>query len=258
MTERMRWIGTKLVLAGAVVTALAAAPALGAEIRVLSANALSAAEKDFAAEFTKESGHTVAFTFGSPGTIDQRLAAGEAYDLIITAAATFDPLEKAGKLRKDSRRPLVRVGIGIAAREGAKLDVSTPDALRQTLLAARSITYSDSSTGGLSGINAQKVLDNLGVAEAVKGKAILKSSGQDLIASGEAEIGLFNVSEIPRAKGVVLAGKVPAAVQAYINYDAAVPAAQASPEHALAFLQYMARPVARARWEAAGLELVND
>jgi molybdate transport system substrate-binding protein len=152
----------------------------------------------------------------------------------------------------------VRVGIGIAARENAKLDVSTPEALRNTLLAARSITYSDSSTGGLSGINAQKVLDNLGIADAVKAKSILKSGGQDLIASGEAEIGLFNVSEIPRAKGVVLAGKVPAAVQAYINYEAAVPGAQTAPEQALAFLQYMAGPAARARWEAAGLELVSD
>ena len=110
----------------------------------------------------------------------------------------------------------------------------------------------------MSGINAQKVLENLGIAEAVKGKSILKSGGQDLIASGEAEIGLFNVSEIPRAKGVVLAGKVPAAVQAYINYEAAVNAASTAPEPAFAFLRYIARPAARARWEKAGLELVAE
>jgi molybdate transport system substrate-binding protein len=238
--------------------ALAPAPVQGAEIRVISANALSIPEKDFAADFTKETGHTFVFTFGSPGTIDQKLAAAEIYDLIITPKAAFEPLEKAGKLVKGSLRPLVRVGIGIAAREDAKLDISTPDALRKTLLAARSITYSDSSTGGLSGINAQKVLDNLGIADAVKAKAILKSGGQELIATGEAEIGLFNVSEIPRAKGVVLAGKVPAAVQAYINYDAAVPIAGATPEPALAFLQYLSRPAARARWEKAGLELAGD
>jgi molybdate transport system substrate-binding protein len=239
----------------AVLLALASTAAPGAEVRVICANALSIPEKDFAADFTKETGHTIAFTFGSPGTIDQKLAAGESYDLIITPKAAFEPLEKSGKLVKGSLRPLVRVGIGIAAREDAKLDIATPDALRKTLLAARSITYSDSSTGGLSGINAQKVLDNLGIAEAVKGKAILKSGGQELIASGEAEIGLFNASEIPRAKGVVLAGKVPAAVQAYINYHAAVPAANAAPEPALAFLQFLTRPAARARWEKAGLEL---
>jgi len=250
MKRRLRGLTASL----AFLATLAPASVLGAEIRVISANALSIVEKELAAEFGKETGHMIAFTFGSPGTIDQKLAAGESYDLIITAAAAFDPLEKAGKLRQDSRRPVVRVGIGIAAREGAKLDVSTPEALRNALLAARAITYSDSATGGLSGINAQKVLDNLGIAEAVKGKSILKSGGQELIASGEAEIGLFNASEIPRAKGVVLAGKVPPAVQAYIHYEAAVPAASAAAEPALAFVQYMVRPAARARWEAAGLE----
>ena len=248
----------RLTLLGAIACALAPGSLLAAEIRVICANALSIPEKDFAADFTGETGHTVAFTFGSPGTIDQKLVAGETYDLIITTRAAFDPLERAGKLIKDTRRPLVRVGIGIAARENAKVDVSTPDALRKTLLAARSITYSDSSTGGLSGINAQKVLENLGIADAVKDKSILKSGGQDLIASGEAEIGLFNASEIPRAKGVVLAGKVPAAVQAYINYEAAVTAASTAPEPALAFLRYIARPAARARWEKTGLEFVTD
>jgi molybdate transport system substrate-binding protein len=251
MLHRMREVAAGVAL----LMALASVPALSAEIRAICANALSIPQKEFAADFTKETGHTLAFTFGSPGTIDQKLAAGESYDLIITPKAAFEPLEKSGKLVKGSLRPLVRVGIGIAAREDAKLDIATPDALRQTLLAARSITYSDSSTGGLSGINAQKVLDNLGIADAMKPKAILKSSGQELIASGEAEIGLFNVSEIPRAKGVVLAGKVPPAVQAYINYYAGVPTAAAASEPALAFLQYLTRPAARARWEKAGLEL---
>ncbi|HEV3373559.1 MAG TPA: molybdate ABC transporter substrate-binding protein, partial [Xanthobacteraceae bacterium] len=75
---------------------------------------------------------------------------------------------------------------------------------------ARSITVSDSSTGGLSRPNAQKVLANLGIADAVKPKLVLSASGQDQIAKGEVDLGLFNVSEIPRAKGVVLAGPVPA------------------------------------------------
>ena len=78
----------------------------------------------------------------------------------------------------------------------------------------------------MSGPNAQKVLANLGIADAVKAKTKLDARGQELIADGEVEIGLFNVSEIPRAKGVVLAGPVPAAVQVYINYDSAIPADQ--------------------------------
>jgi ABC-type molybdate transport system substrate-binding protein len=123
---------------------------------------------------------------------------------------------------------------------------------------ARSITVSDSSTGGLSRPNAQKVLANLGIADAVKPKLVLSASGQDQIAKGEVDLGLFSVSEIPRAKGVVLAGPVPAAVQVYINYDAAIPASSSAVEPALALLKYFTAPSAQTRWQAAGLELAGD
>ena len=90
----------------------------------------------------------------------------------------------------------------------------------------------------MSGPNALKVLANLGIADAVKGKLKLTPNGQELIATGEIEIGLYNVSEIPRAKGVVLAGPVPAAVQVYIVYDAAVPVTNTAPEPALALARF--------------------
>ena len=102
------------------------------------------------------------------------------------------------------------------------------------------------------------MLANLGVTDAVKGKTKLAANGQELIAQGEVDIGLFNVSEIPRAKGVALAGPVPAAVQVYINYDAAVPATNAAPEAALALVKYFARPASRATWDKAGLEVVGE
>jgi ABC-type molybdate transport system substrate-binding protein len=107
----------------------------------------------------------------------------------------------------------------------------------------------------LSGPNSQKVLANLGIADAVKSKTKFDARGQELIADGEVDIGLFNVSEIPRAKGVVLAGPVPAAVQVYINYDSAIPATNATPEPALALLAYFKRAASRPVWDKAGLEL---
>jgi molybdate transport system substrate-binding protein len=143
-------------------------------------------------------------------------------------------------------------------REGTKLDLSTVETTRKALLDAKAITYSDSSTGGLSGPNAQKVLANLGVADAVKGKTKLAANGQELIARGEVDLGLFNVSEIPRAKGVALAGPVPAAVQVYINYDAAVPATNAAPDAALALVKYFTRSASRPTWDKAGLEVVGE
>ena len=237
---------------------VAAEPGAAAEIKVLSANALSPAEKALAADFTKETGHTVNFVFTTPGDINDRLKAGEAYDLVIMPAEAAAALDKDGKWRAGTHRKLARVGIGLAVREGKKLDLSTVESTRKALLDARSLTLSDSSTGGLSGPNAQKVLVNLGIADAVKGKLTPTPNGQDLIGKGEIEIGLYNASEIPRAQGVVLAGPVPAAVQVYINYDAAVPTTNAVPEYALALLKYLSQPSSSARWTAAGLGLAGD
>jgi molybdate transport system substrate-binding protein len=229
-----------------------------AEIKVVNANALTIAMKEIAAEFTRESGHQVTFTGVSPGQVDQRIKAGEAYDIVINAAAAMEAYDKDGRLRAGTRRPFARVGIGLAVREGMRLDLTTVETTRKALLDAKAITYSDSSTGGLSGPNAQKVLANLGLTDAVKDKTKLAPNGQELIAQGEVDIGLYNVSEIPRAKGVVLAGAVPAAVQVYINYEAAVPAGNAAPEPALALLKYLARPAALPVWQKAGLEVLGE
>lgn len=235
-----------------------ARPAWAAEIRVLNANALTVALRELAAEHANQTGNQVTFISGSPGQIQQKVDAGEQFDLLIMPMPALTALETAGKLMAGSRRPLARVGIGIAIREGVpKPDISTPDALRNTLLAQQKITYSDSRTGGLSGINAQKVLDNLGIAEEIKSKVLPHADGQGLIAKGEADLGLYNVSEIPRAKGVVLLGPVPAAVQAYITYDAAVPASSSSPSAAIEFLKFIASATATPSWQRAGLELAG-
>jgi molybdate transport system substrate-binding protein len=228
------------------------------EIKVLNANALTIAMKELAADFSKETGHQVSFVGVSPGQVEQRIKAGEVYDLVITASASAADFEREGKFRPGTRRPLVRVGIGLAVREGTTLDLSAVESTRKALLDAKAITYSDSSTGGLSGPNAQKVLANLGIADAVKEKTKLAPNGQELIAQGAVDIGLYNVSEIPRAKGVVLAGPVPSAVQVYINYDSAVPATNAKPDAALALLKFFARPESRAVWTKAGLEIAGE
>jgi len=231
------------------------------EIRVLNANALTGAMKELAAGFSKETGTVVTFVGVSPGQVEQRVKAGEAYDLVITATASAQAFEKEGRWIAGSRQSLARVGIGFAVRDGVSVDLSTVESTRRALRDAKSITYSDSSSGGLSGINAQKVLANLGLVDAVRPKTKLSralADGQAQIAKGDIDIGLFNLSEIPRAPGVVRAGPVPAAVQVYINYDAALPVANSSPEPALALLKFFRRPVSRAIWDKAGLELAGD
>jgi molybdate transport system substrate-binding protein len=257
MMHRLRFCCLVAVVALLVSTTLAGA----ADIRVLNANALTGAMKELATGFSKDTGAAVTFTGVSPGQVEQRIKAGEAYDLVITATASAQAFEKEGRWIAGSRQKLARVGIGFAVRDGVTVDLSTVQSTRQALLDAKSITYSDSSTGGLSGINAQKVLANLGLTDAVRPKTKLSGAladGQARIAKGEIDIGLYNLSEIPRAPGVVRAGPVPAAVQVYIDYDSALPVASASPEAALALLKYLRRPESKAVWDKAGLELAGN
>jgi molybdate transport system substrate-binding protein len=251
ISRRSAWIAATLFF-------VPAADAAAADIKVLNANALTIAMKEIAANFTKETGHQVTFTGVSPGLVDQRIKAGEVYDIVINAAASVEAYEKEGRLRAGSRRPFARVGIGLAVREGTKLDLSTVDSTRKALLDAKAITYSDSRTGGLSGINAAKVVANLGLTDALKAKTKIVANGRELIAKGEVDIGLYNLSEIARYPGVVSAGPVPAAVQVYINYQAAVPASNAAPEPALALLKYLTTAAARPTWTKAGLEVVSE
>jgi molybdate transport system substrate-binding protein len=235
-----------------------AAPATAAEIKVLNANALTIAMRPIAEDFSKETANRVTFTGVSPGQVDQRVRAGEVYDIFINAIASVEAYEKEGRLRAGTRRPLARVGIGLAVREGTKLDLSTVESTKKALLGAKAITYSDSATGGLSGINAAKVIANLGLTDALKAKTILSANGREMIAKGEVDIGLYNLSEIARFPGVVSAGPVPTAVQVYINYDSAIPATNAAPEPALALLKFLVRPQARPTWNTLGLEAVGE
>jgi molybdate transport system substrate-binding protein len=247
-------------LAAATLLLASATSGSAAEIKVLNANALTIAMKELAAAYTKETGNPVTFEGVNPGQIEPRLKAGE-YDLVIAPTAAAAALEKEGKWRAGTRRPLARVGIGVAVREGVKVDLSSVESTRKALLDAKRITYSNATGGGLSGINAAKVLVNLGLTDAVKAKTTLSDSladGQALIGKGEIDLGLFNVSEIPRAPGVVRAGPVPAAVQVYIDYDSAVPATNAAPEAALALLKYFHRAASQPVWDKAGLEVVGE
>ena len=235
--------------------------AMAAEIRVLCANALNVAARELGAEFTRQSGHQIAFTFGTPGPMQERFDKGEPFELVILPIAGMEASDKAGKFKPGTRQSLVRVGVGVAAKEGGKMpDLSSPEGLKKSLLDAKTITYSDSSTGGLSGLSVQKVLANLGIADAIKAKAkaLAQNEGQAMIGRGEAEFGLYNVSEIPRAPGVVLAGPVPRAVQAYIVYDAAVPAANAAPAPAEQLVKFFSSPAAQPVWAKAGLEIAKD
>lgn len=236
---------------------VATIPVQAAEIRVYSGGAPQAALKLFATEFEQTTGHKLAFTFGVVGAIRQRLASGEKADVILLPAPMIDAMDKAAALRPESRHVLARVGIGVVVREGAVLpDISGPEAVRKTLLDARSIAYPDPKVTP-SGTHLSRMLAKLGIAEAVESKTTLRNAidgGVTLVANGDVEIGMFLVSETLPVKGVRLVGLLPSGLQSYVVYAGAVAIDSASSEPALAFVRFLASTAKHEHWKAAGFE----
>jgi molybdate transport system substrate-binding protein len=215
---------------------------------------LQIAAKALAADFTKATGDQVLLTIVAPNEIGEKLA-GATYDMVICSVPAMEAMDKAGALRPGSRSPLSRVGIGVMVREGAPLpDVSTPEAFKNTLLAARSIVHGDPATPNQSGVVTMRILANAGVLDAIKGKARAANlaDGFAMVAKGEVELALFNLVELP--PGVRLVGPVPAPLQDYTSYETAVLAKGAAPEAAQAFIKQMTSAPARKIWEASSLE----
>lgn len=249
----MRGNGTTLFLGLALIGSASVATA--ADVRVLSVGSVQIAAKALAADFNRETGNKVMLTIVTPSTIPEKLASGS-YDMIICSIPAMDVLEKAGSLRAGSRSPLSRVGIGVMVREGAPIpDVSTPDAFKKTLLAARSIVHGNPATPNQSGVVTMRILSKAGIFDQItpKARAADLADGFAMVAKGEAELALFNLVELP--PGVRLAGPVPAPLQDYTSYETAVLATGAAPSEAQAFIKSMISPSARKTWEAASLEV---
>jgi molybdate transport system substrate-binding protein len=237
---------------------LAASPAVATDVRVYTSGAPADIQKGLARRFNETSGHRLLITSGTLAVIQERLLASEAADAVVLPVPAVNTLDKAGKLRAGSRVGLARVGIGVAVRQGATVpDVSTVDAFRKTLLAARSIVHPDPKGGGFTGAHIDRLFERLGVADAVRPKVRLMfaiSGGMAAVAKGDAEIGLFNVSEILPVSGAALAGAFPAELQNYITFAGAVSVDSAAPDVAAEYLRLLAG--ARDAWAAGGFEVL--
>jgi molybdate transport system substrate-binding protein len=236
----------------------AAAPAWGAELRVISGGAPQGALAVLTPMFEQASGNKVHFTFTVLTALQQKLAAGEKIDIAIVPIPVADKLVASGVVVPDHRATLGVVSVSMIVREGApRTDISTPEAFRQALLAARSVVYS-TPTATPSGAHLAKVVEQLGIAEALKAKTTYRPAlegGAELVAKGEAEIGLYPSSEVVGVKGVSVVGLIPAAVQLRTVYSASVAKGAASPEAATAFVKFLSDPAHRGVWEKAGFEV---
>jgi len=244
-----------LVLAALALTA-SAEPLVAAEIKVLTAGAMRGVLEALLPEFEKTTGHKVTLDNATAGTLAKRIAGGEAFDLAIITPAVIDEATRGGKI-DPPRVDLAKVGIGVAVKEGAPApDISTVEAFKQALLAAKSVAYIDPKAGGSSGIYFDGLIDRLGIGAEVRAKARLKAGGYvaDLVASGEAELAVHQISEILPVKGVRLVGPLPAPVQNATVYSAGLSAAAKDPAAAKALLDHLIGPSAGAVLNAKGME----
>lgn len=228
-----------------------------AEIKVLTTGAFKQVVVALVPEFEKATGHKVVLDNGTVGQLQKRVDDGETFDVLVLSPKGIEDYIKSGKIVAGSNANLAKVGVGIMVKDGApKPDVSSVDAFKQALLKAKSVAYIDPASGGSSGIYVSGLLDKLGVADQVKPKAKLKKGGHvsDLIVSGEAELGIHQMSEIVSQKGVTLVGPLPKEIQNYTTYAVGLSSAAKQAEAARAFIKVLTGPSAAGVLKSTGME----
>lgn len=221
------------------------------EIRVLSGGAAKSFIEPLAASFP---GHTVKLEFQPMGRLTKSLAEGYAADMVVVTAEVFQQLQKENRLAPGSGKPIARVGIGVAVHEKAPLpDISSAEAFKRTLLAARSVVYIDPRVG-TSGKHVAEVLQRLGIAAQVNAKAKLGEGGYVVapVGRGEIELGIHQISEILPVPGVKLVGPLPAELQKFTVYVAVPVPGSAKPQVVSEFIKHLTGTQARERLAQAG------
>ena len=243
---------------GAVLAALIATPAGAADLKVISAGAVRGLIAEIIEDYSHKTGQKFDFTIGTTGQLRSVITSGQHADLIIVSLPLMAELEKTGKLTEGSRAELGRVGIGVAVRDGASVpDVATPDAFKKALVEAKSVAYTNPAEGGTSGIYFAGLVERLGIADAIKQKAVLTRGGAEAamaVAEGRAEMAVIYVSEAIAVKGVKVAGLLPPSLQDYSAYAAAIPQSSTDAAAARAFIAALTSPAMAERWRSNGFE----
>ena len=240
------------------VLSLAAATARADEITVMTSGAFAAAFHELAPRFERATGHkvvTAATATGSgTGSIVSRVMRGEPVDVVIIAAAQIADLIGSGRLLADSRIDLARSSIGMAVRAGApKPDISSVDALKRTLSAAKTVAYS----AAVSGIYVStELFPRLGLADQLQAKG-RKIEGEPVgaaVARGDAEVGFQQISELLGVPGIDYVGPLPAEVQRVTVFTGGVVTGSAHGDAARALVRFLASPESLSAITKSGLE----
>jgi len=232
------------------------------EIRVMTSGGFTAAYKVLGPKFAAATGNTLDTILGpsmgkAPEAIPNRLARGEKADVVIMVGYALDELIKQGKVDPASRVELADSRIGLVVRNGAPTpDISSEQALKKTLLDAKSVAYSDSASGVYI---EEQLFKRLGIEDQLKPKSTMipKIPVGSVVATGDYQLGFQQVSELLPVPGVKFVGKIPESLQSVTRFAAGIPLGAQHPAEARALLDYLASPAARPEVEATGLDPVS-
>nr|WP_241018970.1 substrate-binding domain-containing protein [Paraburkholderia sp. Tr-20389] len=238
---------------------LGSGAALADEVKVMISGGFAAAWRELGPQFEAATGRKLITVWGpavgtAANAIPMRLARGEWADVLIVVEYALDEQIDAGKILPDSKTDLARSAIGLVVREGRpKPDIGSADALRQVLLAAKSIVYPDSPSGVYVG---RELFVRLGIAGPMESRSrmIPVARVADAVANGEAEIGLQQVVELLPVKGVTLVGSIPAELQRYTVFSVGIATNAKNPAGAVALIQFLSSPDAAPAISRTGLE----
>jgi molybdate transport system substrate-binding protein len=229
-----------------------------ADLVVFSTIGVRSAAEQLLAQFEKTSGRKLAVTWGTAPMLVKRIEGGESVDVVVLSRAGLDALKKQGKIAPGSDTTLASSGVGIAVKAGApRPDISTAEALKKTLLAAKSIAYSEPSAGGASGVYFAKLLERLGIADAIKPKTKYPPAGgfsASLLITGEAELAVQQKPELMHVAGAEVIGLLPGDLNVVTEFVAAIMTGSKNAELATATIKMLKSPEATAVFRAKGLD----
>jgi molybdate transport system substrate-binding protein len=231
--------------------------ACAADIKVLGGSAVITVMEVLIPQFERASGHKVTADFdGAIGAMAKRIQGGEAADVVIVSRQQIESLEKAGKVIQGSGVDLARLGVGLFVRKGArKPDVSSVEAFKRTLLAAKSIGYNDPAAGAPVSLYLIGAFERLGIADEMQSKTVVfkqRSERFAAVARGDVEIGFNQISEIVAVPAVDLVGPLPEPIQNYTLLSMAVVSSGEHQEAARALLRYLSTPEIVAMFTSRG------
>jgi len=260
MRKRAHFRALGIGFAGALLLSVTAS---AAEVRVMISGGLTAAFNALVPVFEKETGNKLVVAYGpSMGTtmnaIPIRLARGESADVLIMVGYALDDLAKKGKVVRGSEVELVKSAIGVAVKAGApKPDISSADAVKHALLAAKTVAYSDSASGVYI---STEMFRKLGIEKEMEGKArqIPATPVGEIVAKGEAELGFQQISELRPVAGIDIVGPLPAELQKITVFSAGIAGGSKEPEAGKALIKFLASPQACDEITKSGMDPIAE